>query len=236
MDALKLIAQDHKELRARFVRLEQLIRLSSRPDTEWTDKLILELALHAEREEPLLRSALEASIDGELPEGVALADALVAMREDRKRLHGLFSEFSELKRELLEAKRRATMQLAIALEVHAEQEEHWFYPELAALMPTALPVQVAGEEHSLMRLLTQEVLAADMRDPGLDAKLRVLMKLTAAHMREEERGLLAEARRILTVEDRQALGEAMRQSRDAESDFRITFGPILGAGVERAGR
>lgn len=232
MDALKLIAQDHKEIKARFIRLEQLIRLSSRPRSEWTDKLIIELALHADREEPLLRAALEASIEGELPEGLALADALLAMREDRKRLESLFFEYSELERGVFEAKRRLTAAVAVSLETHAALEEYFFYPALAGLMPTPLPVQEAAEEHALVRLLAQEVLAADDREVRLDAKLRVLMKLAVTHMREEEHGLLAEARLTLTPEDRLAIGALMVESRAEGPNLRVTFGPDLGARIE----
>lgn len=232
MDALKLIAQDHRTLRERFIQLERLIRLAARPRSEWTDKLLVELAIHAEREEPLLRSALAASIEGDLPEGLALADALLALRADRERLHTMFEDFAELERGLLEAKRRRVAEVAIALEAHADWEEQIFYPALAALLPNALPVQEASEEHGLVRLLTQEVMAANMRDPRLDAKLHVLMKLTLNHMREEERTLLREAKRVFTPEDRDALAAMMQEARAHVPALRVSFAPDLGALLE----
>lgn len=236
MDAVKLIVQDHKQMRNQFIQLEQLLRLTHRPRGEWTDKLLVELAVHAEREEPLLRQALEASIEGELPEGMALADAMLALREDRKRLQDLFQEYDDLERGLLEAKRRMVTQVAIALEAHAELEERFFYPALAALMPSPLPVMEAAETHGLVRLLTQEVMAGDLRDLRFDAKLRLLMKLTAGHMREEERGLLHEARRTLTAEDREAIGAMMIAAREQGPNLRVTFGPDLDAVLSEEAR
>lgn len=97
-------------------------------------------------------------------------------------------------------------QLADKLAAHATMEEKLFYPSVMNAQTEELLVE-STEEHLSVKRLIADLLELDGDDPHFDAKLSVLKEQVRHHARDEEEGeLFPKLRRMLSAEERAALG------------------------------
>lgn len=138
--------------------------------------------------------------------GRSSTDALARLREDHRRVEQLFAQFG---RESQPARQAAlASEICNELTVHAQVEEELFYPAVMAASPRPDDTHVLWEatvEHGVLEGLIQALRGIDASDPSFIGHMRVLQEYVEDHVREEEDGIFARARKSgLDLED---LGE-----------------------------
>ena len=108
------------------------------------------------------------------------------------------------------------------LSVHIASEEQVFYPAVNAAR-TEDNLMESLEEHLSLKRLLADLLEMDPGDKAFEAKFKVLKEQTEHHHREEEEHLFPKVMRMISQEQRMALGRDMlelQQSLAQEGDPR----------------
>jgi hemerythrin superfamily protein len=148
-------------------------------------------------------------------------DAIVLLKEDHKKVNGLFKEFEKGKEDADAAtKRRLVDQMIKELTTHAYIEETIFYPEARAAVPeTEDHVLESVEEHHVVAWLLKELQNLDPKDETFTAKVTVLIENVRHHVEEEEKEWFPEVRKAMGRNRLAELGEQMDAARsDAPAD------------------
>jgi hemerythrin superfamily protein len=148
-------------------------------------------------------------------------DGIVMLKDDHKRVNGLFRQFEKLKKTgTPAAKRQVVDQIIQELTAHAYIEETIFYPAARASVPeTTDHVLESVEEHHVVAWLLSELTDLDPGDETFDAKVTVLMENVRHHVEEEEQEWFPEVRKALGRNRLRELGEQMAAAKsDAPDD------------------
>jgi hypothetical protein len=137
----------------------------------------------------------------------ALATEL--LREDHRKIRGIFEEFERT--EDAAAKRRLVETALVELTIHAALEEELFYPETRREIEDAELMDEAVEEHALAKVLLAQLAEMTPSQPRYDAKFLVLAESVRRHIEQEEGAILPEAERAGF--DLEALGQRMSERR-----------------------
>ena len=126
--------------------------------------------------------------------------ATTMIRMDHSHVLALFHRF---KRDTSIGKKRALVANAcLALDIHAQLEEEFFYPALRELIAGDETLKKSEPEHDEMRRLIatlRERVAEDgsLEDTALDDKFNDLMRIVIHHVADEETRLLPAAERLM---------------------------------------
>lgn len=132
-------------------------------------------------------------------------DAIVLLKEDHKRVKGLFKKLKAHDVSVVP-------DICAELTVHAEIEEKIFYPAIRECVE-ALDVNEAYEEHHVAKVLIAELESMSPDDEAYEAKAVVLMEMVEHHVEEEEGELFPDVREAFGRNRLQELGaelEAMK--------------------------
>lgn len=128
----------------------------------------------------------------------AKKDAVALLKEDHKRVKGLFEEFKkfeeapdgdydELKQELMDA-------VCGELKVHAQVEEEIFYPAMRKACPDEEALMnEADVEHAGAKDLIAQIESGSASDPMTCARFTVLGEYIDHHVKEEESEMFPKA-------------------------------------------
>jgi hemerythrin-like domain-containing protein len=136
-------------------------------------------------------------------------DAIAMLKEDHRRVRDLFQEYAaatdpQTKRDLAE-------KAFIELEIHAQLEEHIFYPAVNEESDEGSElVQEAMQEHQKVKDLIVALREVELDQQEFDAKFRELMQNVEHHVEEEETQLFPLAEQEL-AEDLDDLSEEMQE-------------------------
>jgi hypothetical protein len=124
----------------------------------------------------------------------AVQSAIAALKQDHRRVEGLFSEFEKA----TEGKRKQELVAMICAElnIHTRMEEEIFYPACREAIDDEDLMDEAQVEHDAAKLLIADLTAASDDDPYLDAKVKLLSEMIKHHVGEEEKrgeGVFAKA-------------------------------------------
>jgi hypothetical protein len=111
-------------------------------------------------------------------------------------------------------KRNLFIQLADALTIHATIEEKLFYPSVK-VDKTEEQLLESVEEHLGVKRVLADMIDLDPSDDTFDAKLKVLCDLVMHHVEEERSEVLPQAKKILSKEQLEALGQEMEAMIDS---------------------
>lgn len=138
-------------------------------------------------------------------------DGIVLLREDHKKVKGLFREFEKTKGSgTPQAKRALVDQICTELVAHSFIEESVFYPYVRAEVPdVGSEVLESVEEHHVVAWLLSELSGLDAADETFDAKVTVLIENVTHHVEEEESELFPAVREALGRKRLVELGEQM---------------------------
>jgi hemerythrin superfamily protein len=138
-------------------------------------------------------------------------DAIVLLKEDHKKVNGLFKQFEKGKETLSAAQRRTLVdQMIKELTTHAFIEETIFYPAARQAVPqTEEHVLESVEEHHVVAWLLSELQDLDPRKETFNAKVTVLMENVRHHVEEEEKDWFPEVRRAMGRNRLAELGEKL---------------------------
>ena len=127
--------------------------------------------------------------------------ATTMIRMDHSHVLALFHRF---KADSSAGKKRALVANAcLALDIHAQLEEEFFYPALREVLAGDATLEKSEPEHNEMRRLIAELreLAADdgpIDGMAFDDKFMELMRIVIHHVADEETRLLPAAERLLS--------------------------------------
>lgn len=140
-------------------------------------------------------------------------DALELLKEQHREVKQLFSQFEEAEDDgvALEVARTICQKLT----VHATIEEEIFYPAVREKKALEDMVLEALEEHLSVKRLIGDIEEAQAGDETLDAKLSVLEEQVTHHVKEEETELFPRAKKELSKEERQEMGQRLQARAEA---------------------
>jgi len=135
--------------------------------------------------------------------GFVADDAISILREDHRRIDGLFQQFekvqgSELKAELAH-------RICTELLIHADVEDGIFYPALREAVDIDELMDEADVEHAIAAHLIAEIMSMRPGAGHYEAKVRVLAGYVRHHVQEEQNRMFSKARQARL--DMRALGE-----------------------------
>jgi hemerythrin superfamily protein len=134
-------------------------------------------------------------------------DAIDFLKSQHREVEGLFSKFEKAD------SGRAQLELATTicekLTVHATIEEELFYPAVRKGETKDLVLEAAEEHLSVKRIIAdiQELRSGDER---LEPKVTVLKEQVSHHVKEEENELFPKSKKAISKEERQSLGQQLR--------------------------
>jgi len=135
--------------------------------------------------------------------GFVADDAISILREDHRRIDGLFLQFekargSELKAELAH-------RICTELLIHGHVENEIFYPALREAMDVDDLMDEADVEHATAAHLIAEIMSVRPGADHYDAKVKVLAGYVRHHVQQEQNRMFSKARQARL--DMRALGE-----------------------------
>ena len=135
------------------------------------------------------------------------------LKADHKKVSGIFEKLEPTTERGIKTREELFAQLKQELEVHTQIEETIFYPVLEDADETHDITLEAFEEHAVVKRLLAELdeLAKDEEQWG--AKLTVLKENVEHHVEEEEGEMFKKARKVLSSEEVEALGERMQTAK-----------------------
>jgi iron-sulfur cluster repair protein YtfE (RIC family) len=105
-------------------------------------------------------------------------------------------------------------EIKTSLELHKEAEERTFYAALSTLPAVADRIEEAMEEHVDVEELLEELSTLATEDDDFRAQLNELREEVEHHVREEEREIFAQARKLLTEEQAALIGEEFQAEKE----------------------
>ena len=143
---------------------------------------------------------------------MAKQDAVELLKEDHKKVQGLFTQFEKAKSS--SDQHRIATEAILELEVHAKIEEEIFYPLVREAVGLDDVMNEADEEHHVAKMLMAELTALPPDDQHYEAKFTVLAENVRHHIEEEETEMLPKAEKI--GKQRLAeIGEQMLERKEA---------------------
>lgn len=137
-------------------------------------------------------------------------DAITMLKDDHKRVKGLFRSFERAGDRAYRTKRRLVDQIIEELSAHAAVEEEVFYPAVReAAGETEDVVLESLEEHHLVKWMLWELERTQPQDERFDAKVTVLIENVRHHIEEEESDLFKRTREAVGRKELQRLAERM---------------------------
>ena len=138
-------------------------------------------------------------------------DATKLLKNDHDEVRAMFNEYEKTGDRALGKKAKIFEQIRDALTAHAKVEEEVFYPAVKAARSEEAKddVREATEEHKIVKTLLAELDRMKPSDEQYDAKMKVLMESVEHHAGEEEKEMFKQARKHLSRERLESLGEEM---------------------------
>ena len=117
-----------------------------------------------------------------------MPSATQMIRQDHKKVEGLFKKFEQTKG--AQAKRRLAENAMAELEVHAALEEEIFYPAVKREVDDGSMVQEALEEHQTVKQLISVLKGMEEADDEFESQFSELVENVQHHVEEEENEML----------------------------------------------
>ena len=141
------------------------------------------------------------------------------LKSDHEKVAGILASIEETTERAVKGRDELFTRLKEELDLHAKIEEEIFYPALEDAEETREVTLEAYEEHRLVKQLLAELESEPKDTEEWTAKFTVLKENIEHHVEEEEGEMFKNARRVLSEEEAESLGnqlqEAKRQNRSA---------------------
>ena len=140
-------------------------------------------------------------------------NAFQLLKEDHKKVAGIFEKLEPTTERGVKTREDLFTQLKNELDVHAEIEETIFYPALREADETHDIILEGYEEHKVVKTLLAELEELPKDDETWGAKLKVLQENVEHHVEEEEGEMFKSARKVLSNEEAEELGERLEAAK-----------------------
>jgi hypothetical protein len=120
--------------------------------------------------------------------------AIAALKQDHRRVEGLFSEFEKATDK--QRKQELVATICSELNIHTRLEEEIFYPACRKAIDAEDLMDEAQVEHDAAKLLIADLTGSSGDNPYFDAKVKLLSEMIKHHVAEEEKrgeGVFAKA-------------------------------------------
>ena len=124
-------------------------------------------------------------------QGVGASSVTDMLRDDHKKVKGLFEEFEQA--DDAKAKQWIVETALMELEVHSKLEEELIYPAIRAEIGDEVLMDEALEEHHVVHGLIGELKKMKPSDDRYEAKFTVLAENVKHHIKEEESDMFPQA-------------------------------------------
>lgn len=142
------------------------------------------------------------------------SDALVLLREDHKRIRGLFKDFRAAADRPASRREKIVQRILEELAIHTYVENEVVYPRVRALLPELeQDVLESLEEHHVADLVTGELAGMTAADERFEAKVNVLIELVSHHIEEEELDWFPKVRQGLNRTRLREIGEELLEAK-----------------------
>jgi len=145
-------------------------------------------------------------------------DAIDVLMEDHKRVQRLFKDFDRVERDDAEAVRDLVKTACVELQIHSMLEEELFYPAVRAQVEDDDErnqdlLNEAEVEHESVEELIAKLQDLQADDPMYYAYFSVLAEYVKHHIKEEEKELFPEVKKMKALDLQQLAGD-MRARRE----------------------
>jgi len=141
-----------------------------------------------------------------------MPNAITMLKSDHATVKRLLRELEETGERATKQRERLVGDIERELKIHSQLEEELFYPTFKKMAEDTEAEDLfyeATEEHHVVDMVLPELKASSPKSPEFAAKSKVLKELVEHHVREEEREMFIQARRLMTDEQLRELGDAM---------------------------
>jgi len=136
------------------------------------------------------------------------------LKADHEKVAGILDTLEETTERAIKGRDELFARLKSELDLHAKIEEEIFYPALKEEDKTRDITLEAYEEHRVVKQLLAELEAEPKDTEEWTAKFTVLKENIEHHVEEEEGEMFEKARRALSEEEIQALGDRLKEARE----------------------
>lgn len=143
-------------------------------------------------------------------------NAFTLLKADHEKVAGILEKIDGTTERATKGREELFTQLKNELDVHARIEEEILYPALEEYEETRAISLEAYEEHALVKQLLEELAAAPKDDEQWTAKFTVLKENVEHHVEEEEGEMFKKARKVLSEDEIEELGERLQQAKQAQ--------------------
>ena len=146
-----------------------------------------------------------------------MPNPITMLKADHTKLRRLLRELSESGDRAVKQREQLVRDIERELKTHAQLEEELFYPTFKALAEDSDAEDLffeATEEHHVVDMVLPALKAANPKSQEFKAKAKVLKDLIEHHAKEEENQMFTQARKLMSDEQMEALGELMQQRRE----------------------
>jgi hemerythrin-like domain-containing protein len=143
-------------------------------------------------------------------------NAFELLKADHTKVNEIFEQLEPTTERGVKTREELFNKLKQELTIHAQIEEKVFYPVLEEAGPTHEIVLEAYEEHNLVKQLLEELDAMPKDSEEWKAKLTVLQENVEHHVEEEEGEMFPKAKRVLTAEQIQQLGDELQAAKQQQ--------------------
>ena len=143
-------------------------------------------------------------------------NAFTLLKADHKKVAGIFEKLEPTTERGVKTREDLFAQLKTELDIHTRIEETILYPALKEAEETHDITLEAYEEHAVVKQLLAELdeMSKDQEEWG--AKLKVLQENVEHHVEEEEGEMFPKARKVLSEEEVEALGERLEKAKQQQ--------------------
>ena len=143
-------------------------------------------------------------------------NAFTLLKADHKKVAGIFEKLEPTTERGVKTREDLFAQLKTELDVHARIEETILYPALKDADETHDITLEAYEEHAVVKRLLAELDEMSKDEEEWGAKLKVLQENVEHHVEEEEGEMFPKARKVLSDEEVEALGERLEKAKEQQ--------------------
>jgi hemerythrin superfamily protein len=150
-------------------------------------------------------------------------DLYALLKEDHQKVKSLLKELEDTTERAEKTRDRLIKEVEMELTVHSEAEEKYLYPRLQDISETKDLAYEAIEEHKVVKTLLTELVSEPKGTAEWSAKLAVLKENVEHHIEEEEGPLFSKAKRVLSREDSEAIGEEVMAYKEEHAEVESGF-------------
>ena len=140
-------------------------------------------------------------------------NAIELLKADHEKVRGLFEQLTKTTKRAEKTRAELLEKIRLELDVHTQIEEEIFYPAFKEAVgeseDEAMVFEALEEHRAAGELVLPDLLETDITSDRFSGRAKVLKELVEHHAEEEEKEMFKVARKVLSAEQLQTLGEEM---------------------------